>query len=155
MPELRIDSPLGPLTLVEDNGAIVELDWRPAKTEESTNLLKTAAAQLSRYFAGDLKSFSVPVNPTGTEFQTRVWQQICKVPYGQALTYGAVAKNLVSSPRAVGAACGRNPIPIIIPCHRIVGANRSLTGYSGVGGIKTKSFLLSLESDQATLPLAP
>ncbi len=145
---LTLESPLGPLTLMEDDGAIVKLAWCKAETESDTTLLKAAGNELKEYFTGDLKMFSVPLNPAGTEFQKSVWHEICQIPYGIALTYGEVAKNLSSSPRAVGSACGRNPIPIIIPCHRIVGANGHLTGYTGAGGTETKSFLLDLESDQ-------
>jgi methylated-DNA-[protein]-cysteine S-methyltransferase len=154
MPELTVNSPLGPLILIEANGAIIELDWRQAVKEEQTQLLKSAQAELAAYFAGELDDFSLPLNPNGTVFQKRVWQQMVETPYGAAVTYGDVAKNLSSSPRAVGGACGRNPIPIIIPCHRIIGANDKLTGYTGAGGTKTKSFLLDLESHQAELPLA-
>ncbi|NKB20345.1 MAG: methylated-DNA--[protein]-cysteine S-methyltransferase [Alphaproteobacteria bacterium] len=153
MRELSVNSPLGPLTVIEADGAIIELDWRRTKNEESSLLLETAADEISHYFNGSLKTFSVPLNPVGTEFQKSVWQQMCEIPYGEALSYGDVAKRLSSSPRAVGTACGRNPIPIIIPCHRIVGANGSMTGYTGAGGTKTKSFLLDLESNQAALPL--
>jgi methylated-DNA-[protein]-cysteine S-methyltransferase len=154
MPELTVNSPLGPLTLIEADGAIIGLDWRYAVKEERSNLLKTGKAELEAYFTSALETFSLPVNPQGTAFQKQVWQQMIEIPYGQALTYGDVAKNLSSSPRAVGTACGRNPIPIIIPCHRIMGANGKLTGYTGAGGTKTKSFLLDLESHQARLPLA-
>jgi methylated-DNA-[protein]-cysteine S-methyltransferase len=154
MPELTVNSPLGPLTLVEADGAIVELDWRQAHKEGPSQLLKSAQDELASYFAGELDNFSVPLNPEGTDFQKRVWQQMVEIAYGNALTYGDVAKNLSSSPRAVGGACGKNPIPIIIPCHRIIGANDKLTGYTGAGGTKTKSFLLDLESHQAELPLA-
>jgi methylated-DNA-[protein]-cysteine S-methyltransferase len=154
MPELTVNSPLGPLTLVEADGAIIELDWRPAHKEERSQLLKSAHAELTCYFAGQLDNFSFPLNPEGTVFQKRVWHQMVEIPYGEALTYGDVAKNLSSSPRAVGGACGQNPIPIIIPCHRIIGANDKLIGYTGAGGTRTKSFLLDLESHQAELPLA-
>jgi methylated-DNA-[protein]-cysteine S-methyltransferase len=154
MPELTVNSPLGPLTLIEADGAIIELDWRRAVKEEPSKFLKTGKDELEGYFSAELKTFSLPVNPKGTAFQKQVWEQMVKIPYGQVLTYGNVAKTLSSSPRAVGTACGRNPIPIIIPCHRFMGANGKLTGYTGAGGTKTKSFLLDLESHQARLPLA-
>ena len=154
MPELTVNSPLGPLTLTETDGAIIELDWRQASKEERSRLLKSAQAELTSYFAGELEKFSLPLNPKGTDFQKQVWLQMIEIPYGKALTYGNVAKSLSSSPRAVGGACGRNPIPIVIPCHRVIGANHKLTGYTGAGGTKTKSFLLGLESYQAELPLA-
>lgn len=153
MPECTVNSPLGPLTLIEQDGAIIELDWRRARQEESSSLLASARDELENYFAGALKTFSIPLNPKGTPFQKRVWQQMVEIPYGEALTYGEVARNLSSSPRAVGTACGRNPVPIIIPCHRIVGAGGNLTGYTGAGGIRTKSFLLELETNQPQLDL--
>ena len=154
MAELTVESPLGPLALVEARNAVVELAWREAETESNTPLLKRVRDELRKYFAGELKEFSAPLNPAGTEFQKTVWHEMCQIPYGRARTYGDVAKNLSSSPRAVGTACGRNPIPIIIPCHRIVGANGQLTGYTGAGGTKTKAYLLNLESDQKSLSLS-
>lgn len=153
MPECTVNSPIGPLALIEQDGAIIELDWRRARQEESSSLLSSARDELENYFAGALKTFSIPLNPKGTPFQKRVWQQMVEIPYGEALTYGEVARNLSSSPRAVGTACGRNPVPIIIPCHRIVGAGGKLTGYTGAGGIRTKSFLLELETNQPQLDL--
>ncbi|MGB0577182.1 MAG: methylated-DNA--[protein]-cysteine S-methyltransferase [Alphaproteobacteria bacterium] len=153
MPECTVNSPLGPLALIEQDGAIIELDWRRARQEESSSLLSSARDELKNYFAGALKTFSIPLNPKGTPFQKRVWQQMVEIPYGEALTYGEVARNLSSSPRAVGTACGRNPVPIIIPCHRIVGAGGKLTGYTGAGSIRTKSFLLELETNQPQLGL--
>lgn len=150
MPEHTVDTPLGPLTLVENDGAIVKIDWGRTRTEVHSTLLNTAASEITRYFTGDLKSFSIPVNPTGTKFQNRVWQQMHEIPYGHVLTYGAIAQSLSSSPRAIGGACGRNPIPIIIPCHRIIGAKGKLTGYTGLGGTKTKLFLLDLENNLAS-----
>jgi methylated-DNA-[protein]-cysteine S-methyltransferase len=154
MPELTVTSPLEPLTLVEADGAIIELDWGQTHNEERSQLLKSAQAELTSYFTGELENFSLPLNPVETVFQKKVWHQMVEIPYGEALKYGDVAKNLSSSPRAVGGACGRNPIPIIIPCHRIIGTNDKLTGYTSAGGTKTKSFLLDLESHQAELPLA-
>jgi methylated-DNA-[protein]-cysteine S-methyltransferase len=153
MPECTVNSPIGPLALIEQDGAIIELDWRRARQEESSSLLSSARDELENYFAGALKTFSIPLNPKGTPFQKRVWQQMVEIPYGEALTYGEVARNLSLSPRAVGTACGRNPVPIIIPCHRIVGPGGKLTGYTGAGGIRTKSFLLELETNQPQLDL--
>ncbi len=94
MPECTVNSPLGPLTLIEQDSAIIELDWRRARQEESSSLLSSARDELENYFAGALKTFSIPLNPKGTPFQKRVWQQMVEIPYGEALTYGEVARNL-------------------------------------------------------------
>jgi len=145
MPELTINSPLGPLTLVEHNGAITNLLWRKSRSYTRTHLLSTAQDQLDNYFAGKLRTFSVPLNVGGTKFQQAVCKRITEIPYGRTATYGEISKLLNSSPRAIGNACGKNPLPIIIPCHRIIGANGALTGYTGRRGINAKAFLLKLE----------
>lgn len=140
-----IESPIGTLTLTERAGAIVSLDWGKHGTQSATPLLRRAAEQLAAYFAGRLKAFDLPLAPEGTEFQQRVWRRMAEIPYGQLMTYGALAKATRSSARAVGGACGRNPIPIILPCHRVLAADGRLTGYSGAGGVETKRLLLKLE----------
>lgn len=144
MAQLSLHSPLGELSLSEDDGAIVALDWGWGRDQCTTPLLRTAVRQLNAYFDGTLKKFDLPLNPFGSAFEKSVWQQMCKIPYGDVLRYGEVAKKLGSSARAVGTACGRNPIPIIIPCHRIV-AVAGLGGYSGAGGNDTKVALLRIE----------
>jgi methylated-DNA-[protein]-cysteine S-methyltransferase len=102
---------------------------------------------LERYFAGELAVFDLPLAPAGTAFQRRVWRAMGAIPYGETWSYGALARQVGSAPRAVGQACARNPIAIVIPCHRVVGADRRLTGYSGGGGVATKARLLALEAD--------
>jgi methylated-DNA-[protein]-cysteine S-methyltransferase len=144
MSQLSIHSPVGDLSISEDDGVIVSIDWGWGRDQVKTPLLKEAVKQLNAYFDGHLKSFDLPLAPFGTEFQKRVWKQMCKIPYGKTLTYGDMAAKLKSGARPVGTACGRNPIPIIIPCHRIVGT-QNLGGYSGDGGLTTKVALLRLE----------
>ena len=108
-------------------------------------MLRTAASQLQDYFDGRGVHFEVPVAPFGTPFQQRVWAALRTIPPGQTRSYADLARLLASGPRAVGQANGRNPIPIIIPCHRVVAADGSIGGYSGLDGIKTKQYLLDLE----------
>lgn len=113
--------------------------------EAETPLIKEAAQQLSSYFAGELKDFSLPLAPVGTNFQKKVWKALCEIPYGKTASYKEIAVK-VGSPqaaRAVGLANNRNPIPIIIPCHRVIGADGSLTGYAG--GLALKQRLLNIE----------
>ncbi len=151
MPCLSIHSPLGPLTIVEDDGAIVALEWGWARETASSGLLGLAGEQLASYFDRDLKQFSLPLAPSGTPFQRQVWASMARIPYGETLSYGGIAEDIDSSPRAVGTACGRNPIPIIIPCHRVVGNGGALVGYSGGEGVETKRYLLAHESSQRQL----
>jgi len=142
-----VQSPVGPLTLTERDGAIVEVTWRArvgAKTHASP-LLDEARQQLAAYFARKLMRFDLPLAPAGSEFQQQVWQAMLRIPFGATKTYGEIATALGANARAVGGACGSNPIPVIIPCHRIVGAGDTLGGYSGAGGAATKRFLLTLE----------
>jgi len=142
---LTVESPLGPLTLEERNGAIVALDWGAAAPASETPLLAAAARQLKAYFDGRLTRFDLPLAPSGSRFQQAVWDAMCRIPYGTTRSYAEIARALGSVPRAVGAACGQNPIPILIPCHRIVAAANRLGGYSGAGGLETKRYLLGLE----------
>ena len=143
--ERTVDSPLGPLTLVSEGGALIRLGWGRAAREDDSNLLTEAAAQLAAYFAGELGDFDLPVAPEGTAHDRRVWRAMQDIPPGQTRTYGETARAIGSGAQAVGNACGRNPIPIVIPCHRIVGARGAIGGYSGQGGTETKRFLLELE----------
>lgn len=145
MPCLSLQSPLGPLTLTEIDGQVTSLEWRWSKTQEESGLLTIVRDQLTDYFDGRLTNFSLPLAPLGTPFQHRVWRAMCDIPYGEVRTYGDLAKALKTAPRAVGTACGRNPLPILIPCHRVVGANGALTGYTGGDGLASKDFLLNLE----------
>jgi methylated-DNA-[protein]-cysteine S-methyltransferase len=152
-----IDSPVGELRLVAQDGAITAIDFMPALYAEgrgsrgervdSDPVLVECARQLAEYFAGDRTFFDLPLAPAGTPFQERVWEQLQKIEYGTTCSYGEIAGRLAMTghgARAVGLANGRNPIPIVIPCHRVIGANGTLTGYAG--GLERKTALLGLES---------
>ena len=143
--ERTVESPLGPLALEARDGALAALRWGRAAREDDSNLLAQAAAELAAYFSGDRYSFDLPVAPEGTGHDRKVWRAMRDIPHGETRTYGDIARAIGSGAQAVGNACGRNPIPIIIPCHRIVGANGAIGGYSGQGGAETKRFLLGLE----------
>lgn len=147
MSYLAYNSPVGPLTLFEEDGVIiaVEWGWPPESEDAPAPVLERACDQLDAYFEGHLKEFDLPLAPMGTAFQKKVWQAMSRIPFGATRTYGDLATELGTSPRALGGACGRNPIPIIIPCHRILGSNGGLGGYSGMDGTETKAFLLRLE----------
>ena len=138
-------SPVGDLTISEDGGAIVSVDWGWGSIQHTTPLLDEAKDQLDRYFDGDKKKFALPLIPHGTPFQQRVWAAMRRIPYGRTTSYGELAKTVGSAARAVGRSCGQNPLPILIPCHRVVGADGRLGGYSGEGGLETKTALLRLE----------
>lgn len=146
---LTIDSPLGLLTvtsaLTDGGRAIVALDWGRLGEDAPDALLEEAARQLRDYFAGTRLDFDLPLAPRGTVFRQQVWAAMRAIPHGSVLTYGDVARMLGTAPRAVGGACGANPIPVIIPCHRIVGGGGSPGGYSGLGGLRTKDWLLRHE----------
>ncbi len=142
-------SPLGPLTVFEDGGDIIALEWgRGMPGDAKSAVLNQAKDQLDAYFDRRLEAFDLPLKPAGTDFQQLVWRQMTLIPRGATQTYGEIAKSLGSGARSVGTACGRNPIPIIIPCHRILSAT-GLGGYSGSGGLETKKFLLRLEGISA------
>ncbi|AWK86048.1 methylated-DNA--[protein]-cysteine S-methyltransferase [Azospirillum thermophilum] len=155
MASLTVPSPLGDLTVTSDGGAIVAVDWGRAVREEPDALLAEAARQLDAYFTGRLHGFDLPLAPKGSPFRQQVWAAMLAIPYGGTLSYGDVARALGSAPRAVGGACGANPIPIIIPCHRILGSGGSAGGYSGGSGLRTKAWLLDLERRHAPAAAAP
>lgn len=146
MTQLSFHSPVGDLTLSEEEGKIVSLDWGWSPLSRETDFLKQARAQLNQYFDGLNPKFTLPLAPHGTKFQKRVWQVMISISYGKTMAYGDISEILTSHPRAVGMACGRNPIPILIPCHRVMGKDGSLTGFSGGEGVETKKFLLALEN---------
>lgn len=145
-------SPVGRLVLREADGAIVAIDWGGAGEGEPTPLLVEARRQIEAYFARRLKRFALPLAPAGSPFEQRVWLAMRQIPYGLSARYGDLARAVGSAPRAIGRACGRNPIPIVIPCHRVVAA-AGLGGYSGGAGLPTKRLLLALESAARPLPL--
>lgn len=140
-------TPHGDLTVTEEDGAIVALDWGrgPPMHQRETPVLLVARTQLDEYLTGRRKSFDLPLNPHGTATQKALWRLLYRIPYGQTRTYGDLAKESGASARSVGTACGANPIPIIIPCHRVLAAGGKIGGYSGDGGVETKVRLLRLE----------
>ncbi|MEJ8473160.1 methylated-DNA--[protein]-cysteine S-methyltransferase [Roseibium algae] len=148
MPSISIKSPVGNLTICESEGKVRSLDWQDVSenigTSSESNVLQEAAHQLNAYFAGTLKTFDLPLAPKGSEFHQSVYSAMSAIPYGNTRTYGDIAKDLKSYGQPVGQACGANPIPIIIPCHRVLSA-QGLGGFSGSGGVQTKIALLKLE----------
>jgi methylated-DNA-[protein]-cysteine S-methyltransferase len=153
MPQLSLHTPLGEVTISEDSGAIVALDWGRGRDQEATPLLCQARDQLQEYFDGKRLIFDLPLAPEGSDFQKRVWAALCAIPPGETRSYADVARAIGSAPRAVGGANGANPIPLFIPCHRVIAADGSLGGYSGGDGPATKRYLLDLESRALLLPL--
>ena len=150
----HIDSPVGPLLLASDADGLRliefhapryamqrDADWR----EGDSAVLRITRAQLDEYFAGKRRDFDLPLAPRGTDFQRNVWQTLATIPYGATISYAQLATRVgkPTAMRAVGAANGRNPLPIVLPCHRVIGADGSLTGFGG--GLPTKEFLLKLE----------
>jgi methylated-DNA-[protein]-cysteine S-methyltransferase len=152
---MTIESPLGPILLISDDSTLTGLyfrgqkhepvscpDWKP---NPHSSLFQEAASQLAEYFSRRRRSFRVPVAPKGTPFQEKVWQAIAAIPYGETASYRDLAEKIgkPEAVRAVGTAVGRNPISVIIPCHRVIGRDDSLTGYAG--GLDRKKALLDLE----------
>jgi methylated-DNA-[protein]-cysteine S-methyltransferase len=150
MPEISFPSPIGTLLVREQHGAIVAIGWGTAAEASETPLLREARKQVDAYFARRLSEFDLPLVLAGSRFQQAVWEAMRAIPLGAVRTYGEIAAELRVAARAVGGACGKNPIPIIVPCHRIVAANGTLGGYSGAGGSRTKQFLLDLEQRGTT-----
>ena len=146
--KISYNSPIGNLVITAEDDAIVSLDWEKNTYISNNKVLIESVKQLDEYFKGKRKDFDLPISASGTEFSCKVWKEMMKISYGKVLTYGDIARKLKSHPRAVGMACGKNPIPIFIPCHRVVGQTGALTGYSGGNGVKTKEALLRLEGVQ-------
>ncbi len=157
----RIDSPIGRIEVVSSGSAVVtlaierggRLPWESVP-EQGDAVLDLAVAQLQEYFRGDRRIFDVPVELPGTDFQRAVWQQLVDVPWGEVVTYGQLgrATGRPTAGRAVGGAIGANPVPIIVPCHRVMGSAGRITGYSAGEGIPTKSWLLAHEGIAHTIP---
>ena len=153
-----MDSPVGELRIVERDGMITAIEFFPFRAstdgrpigerDDDNPVLATAVGQLTAYFARDLKEFDLPLAPQGSDFQRRVWDALLGIGYGETASYGEIAHRLGmtnAASRAVGLANGRNPIPIVIPCHRVIGADGTLTGYAG--GLERKQTLLGIEQD--------
>ena len=145
MSHIVMGSPVGTLSLFEADGALVAPEWGSAPAGEASPLLDEARRQLEAYFEGRLRAFDLPLAPAGTMFQARVWKAMAAIPFGQTRSYGELAAKLRSGARPIGSACGRNPLPIIIPCHRVLAAGGRPGGYSGGDGLPTKAWLLDLE----------
>lgn len=151
-----IDTPTGRVRAVSDGEAIVRITWIAPGTivdpapEDAVS--RETASQLAAYFAGRLTAFDVPLRfRSGSEFERAVWQAMLAIPWGQTRSYGDLAALTGGVARAVGGACGRNPIPIVVPCHRVVGSDGRLVGFSGAEGVETKQWLLDFERGQARL----
>lgn len=146
-----METKIGRLYLAEEDGCLMRLDGGEAGPEDrlqATPLLDKAVRQLEEYFAGKRQRFSLPLHMQGTEFQKKVWQALTQIPYGETCTYGEIAKAVGSlgGARAVGGACNRNPIMIVVPCHRVIGADNKLVGFGG--GLEMKEALLAHEGIQ-------
>jgi methylated-DNA-[protein]-cysteine S-methyltransferase len=155
-----VESPIGKLLIAGDQESVRQINFakngKPSKPEpdwqeSSRGPVAQAARQLREYFAGSRTDFDLPLSPQGTEFQRQVWRRLQEIPYGETISYGELARRIGNpkASRAVGAANGQNPIPIVIPCHRVIGANGKLTGFGG--GLPTKEALLALEARQLQL----
>jgi methylated-DNA-[protein]-cysteine S-methyltransferase len=150
-----VETPIGTLGLIGSGAGVARVLWSTdgLELEGSCDALDEAASQIESYFAGELTEFDLPLDLEGTAFQRRCWLALATIPYGQTVSYGEQARRLGLGPdaaRAVGAANGQNPVPLVLPCHRVIGADGSLTGFGG--GLKLKRFLL--EHEGALLPLA-
>jgi methylated-DNA-[protein]-cysteine S-methyltransferase len=155
----RMESPVGPLRLVADDAGLRRIDFvngrNPGQPDpqwhENAAQLGETIRQLRAYFAGELEAFDLKLAPQGTPFQLSVWNHLCNIPYGGTISYGELARRVgnPNASRAVGLANGSNPIPIVIPCHRVIGSNGKLTGYGG--GLPIKEKLLALERRQLRL----
>lgn len=144
MPHRDIDTQFGPLILTEEDGTLVRLTWGRSGRADQTDVLEAASLQLKEYDAGNRTAFDLPLCVIGSQFQRDVCDAMRAIPFGETLTYGDIARSLGVPAQAIGQACGNNPIPIIIPCHRVMGA-KGLTGFSGAGGVETKVALLKHE----------
>ncbi len=150
MPQLSLHSPVGDLTVFEEAGAIVSLDWGWVRDQVPSDTLAQAQQQLEAYFDGVLTEFDLPLAPAGTSYRQAVWQALRAIPYGETRSYQDIAASVGGSARSVGQANGTNPIPLIIPCHRVVAASH-MGGYSGGDGLPTKRWLLMMENPNRSL----
>ena len=145
MPQLSLQTQFGALTLSEEDGALVALDWGWGRDQATTPLLLRARDQVHAYLDGGRRGFDLPLRPAGSDYQRRVWQALAAIPFGETRTYTQLAAAAGGSARSIGQANSLNPLPVIIPCHRVVAA-RGLGGYSGAQGLDTKRALLALEA---------
>jgi methylated-DNA-[protein]-cysteine S-methyltransferase len=150
LPQLSLHTSIGDLSIAEEDGAIVSVDWGFGRDQTVTPLLSHARDQIFAYLDGHLTRFDLPLNPAGTPYRRRVWAALCDIPYGATRSYADIARQAGGSPRSVGQANGANPIPIIIPCHRVL-ATTGIGGYSGGAGLPTKRALLTLEARATSL----
>lgn len=157
MPEkITISTPLGKITLIASEKHLCEVRWGGRSSSQTKHpLLLKAKRQLEEYFAGKRSRFDLPLAPQGTDFQKRVWQELVRIPYGETLSYREQALRLgdVKKARAVGTANGKNPLSIIVPCHRVIASNGKLAGFAG--GLKAKSWLLAHEGKRQLSPSSP
>jgi methylated-DNA-[protein]-cysteine S-methyltransferase len=145
---VSVDSPIGPITLIAQGEKIVRVELgKKARAEGSSKVLTAAKNQIAAYFAGKLERFTLPIEAVGTEFQKSVWEEISKIGFGRKLSYGEIAAKIgnPAASRAVGAAVGSNPTPLLVGCHRVLGSTGKITGFTGGKGIKTKAWLLDHE----------
>jgi methylated-DNA-[protein]-cysteine S-methyltransferase len=155
-----LQTPIGALTLLGTDQVLEEIQFDDGRVDagnrqDVSKALEQAAVQLTEYFEGKRNDFDVPLELKGSDFQKKVWNELRNIPYGETISYGDLARRVgnPSAARAVGSANARNPIPIIVPCHRVIGTNGSLVGFGG--GLSTKSYLLGLESGTAEVAPSP
>ncbi len=149
-----IPSPIGAITLIARGEKLIRIELgKRAKPEGSAKIFLEAQRQLEAYFLGDLARFNLPIDAFGTDFQKSVWKEIAKLNFGSTLSYGQIAAKIgkPSAARAVGAAVGANPTPLVVGCHRVLGSSGKITGFTGAKGIKTKAWLLKHEGIEFTL----
>jgi methylated-DNA-[protein]-cysteine S-methyltransferase len=144
VPQLSLHSPLGALTVSQEDEGLVALDWGWGCDQEETALLRRAREQLHAYFDGELQAFDLPLAPAGSVFRLKVWDALRRIPFGTTRTYTEIAREIGGCARAIGQANRNNPLPILIPCHRVV-AKGGIGGFTGEGGTDTKRFLLDHE----------
>ena len=145
MKHRSFDTPFGPLRVSVRDAAIVRITWAETSNPDDDPVLEQAGREIAEYVAGQRQSFDLPVHVAASGFQQDVCAAMQAIPFGETRTYGDIAKSLNVTPQAVGQACGANPIPVVIPCHRVMGANGRLVGFSGAGGVETKVALLRHE----------
>lgn len=158
--QLKMETPVGPVYLVASGRGLEGVHWQKQKVKmvddleaggEAGKILRQAMAQLDEYFRGERQEFTLPLSPSGTEFQKKVWQALSQIPYGKTFSYSEVALKIANAKavRAVGSANGKNPLSIIVPCHRVIAADGTLGGYAG--GLDKKGKLLQLERAEVAL----